>query len=365
MTRIAIRADGGIGIGMGHVMRCLSLAKAFEKDGHEVWFFSRIPLGMDLIKKSGFRVLAPPNEKEASDPTEYQNEIDSIIKAVGEDRIDVLIIDSYRVDERYFLALKPHVHRLVYIDDENKIRIPADIVVNGNITAEYLQYNKYSDDQILLLGPQYNMIRDEFKEIHPRVVREKVTDVMITTGGTDPYNLTMELLAMFEGYEYFNDINFHVMVGSGFQNRRELVDIAKKNRHVRLYTTEPEQSNAYFTYTRMRNLMLQVDMAISAGGTTLYELAACGTPMLAFIMANNQEALVNIMAQLGYALTLGWYNKWEKTAVLQAVRTVMDDYGLRFRLAGQSQKLVDGLGTERIVRRVINSLGNEAQKQEE
>jgi len=65
------------------------------------------------------------------------------------------------------LKLKPHVRKLCYIDDLNKFVYPVDVLINGNITAPALNYAKYSDDELMLLGLKYNLIRDEFK-ICPR-----------------------------------------------------------------------------------------------------------------------------------------------------------------------------------------------------
>jgi UDP-2,4-diacetamido-2,4,6-trideoxy-beta-L-altropyranose hydrolase len=362
MARIAIRADGGSDIGIGHIMRCLSLAKAFTQKGHIVYFLSKYSMGIALMEKEGFQVIQLPCEKEKNDTSfcwiseKLLRETEIIIEFVKQYKIDILVIDSYNVTEQYFLALRPHVRRLVYIDDDNKFAVPSDIVVNGNITAEYLEYKKYEEGQLLLLGPQYNMIRGEFQNISKRIIRENVQEIMITTGGTDPYNLTVKLINIFLRTDYFKDIRFNVLVGGGFLNQQELIKISNKFQQIKLYSTDITNQTTGIAYSTVRELMLQSDLAISAGGSTLYEFAACGTPVLAFIMAENQQRLVDMLAQLRFIINLGWYDKMDEATIIHNTKLLADNYDMRFRMANKSQNLVDTLGAERIVQKVTADL---------
>lgn len=72
------------------------------------------------------------------------------------------------------MKIKPHVKILVYIDDVNAFSYPVDVVINGNITGKYLDYKSYFKNQKFLLGPSYNLIRDEFKNISKRAVSKEV-----------------------------------------------------------------------------------------------------------------------------------------------------------------------------------------------
>lgn len=350
MARIGIRADGGTGIGMGHIMRCMSLAKSFTQAGDEVFFFSQAQLGIETLEKAGFLTI----------PIGLAHSVNSageqLARVLQEYQIDVLIVDSYQVTTTYFEILKPSVGCLVYIDDENKQENCADMIINGNITAEYLHYRKFQNGQQFLLGPQYNMIRDEFRGIPPHTTKQMVENLMITTGGTDPYDTTKQLLLLLLAAEGLQTMELHVVVGSGFQNRQELTTIAAHHPRVKLYSTNPEEVTETIRYSSMRDLMLFCDMAISAGGSTLYEFAACGTPVLAFILADNQAFLVDIMQRLGYIRSLGWHNKLQPEGLKQQVLQLAEDYRQRACFTKKSQLLVDGLGTERIVEQIRRHL---------
>lgn len=352
MNVVAFRADGGAHIGMGHVMRCLSLAKEFRRNGYEVYFISKFREGISRIREESFPVIQLDcNQIEEAHGFKYGNHVDinaeaeELIAIIRKYDIDSLFIDTYNVTDQYFSKIKPYVKKLGYIDDLNKFVYPVDILINGNVTAQYMHYTKYSDDEILLLGPQYNLIRDEFRSLPPRKIKEKVEEIMITTGGSDPHNMSLELLNIVLSEKTLRDLRTHVIVGDGFTNKEELRRISKNNENVILH----ENVNL------ISSIMLASDVAISAGGSTLYELCACGTPTLAFIMADNQESIVRKMAELGYVVNLGWFDELESQRLVSLLKYVMSDHQYRLEVSNRQQKLVDARGTERIVK-VLSSI---------
>lgn len=163
MLTIAFRAEGGKNVGMGHIMRCLSLAQAFRRNGHKVYFFSKQKEGIEKVRHENFDVVRLFSIAQETEGYFYGNsanlvdEARELIPLLREYQIDVLVIDTYNVSKEYFLALKAHVGGLAYIDDVDKFTYPVDIVVNGNITGEYLEYQKYDQKQVLLLGPHLNV----------------------------------------------------------------------------------------------------------------------------------------------------------------------------------------------------------------
>lgn len=346
MKIIAFRADGGQNIGMGHVMRCLSLAKEFRRNRHKVYFLSKLEKGIEKIEEENFEVIQLNDRKmENTNGFNYGNvdeldgEVEEIVKAIKKYKIELFFIDTYNITEEYFLKIKPHVRKLGYIDDLNKFVYPVDILINGNITAEYMEYKKYSEQQIMLLGPKYNLIRDEFRNLPERDIKEEVKEIMITTGGSDPYNMSIKIVNMILQDEELKHLTINIIVGNGFKNKEELKIISNKNENVILYEN----------VKCMSKIMLKSDITISAGGSTLYELCTCGTPVLAFIMADNQEFIVKKMNELGYIKSIGWYKELNSKVLTLAVKSLVKDFDLRKKLSIRGRNLIDAKGVQRIV----------------
>ncbi len=329
MFRVGIKADGNETIGLGHIMRSLTLAKEFKKNKNIVFFLSKYTQGIELIEQEGFQTFRVDNEED-------------IIKEIKQNDIQILIIDTYNIDEEFFYNIKKHLNKICYLDDINKFIYPVDVLINGNITAEYTTYKRYHESEIMLLGVKYNLIREEFKNISRRKLEHKVNKIMITTGGTDPNNLSVKYIRAILSHEQLNGLTINVIIGNTFGNKDELKRISQDNSNVILHENPK----------LMSTIMLDSDIAISAGGSTLYELCACGTPTIAFIMVDNQEFIVKKMDELGYIKSIGWYHKLGKNTLLNELNKLIVDYNLRQEMSHNGQKLVDGNGAKRIVREI-------------
>ncbi len=352
MYNVAFRVDGSTSIGMGHITRCLSLAKEFKSNNYKVYFISKYDKGTYVIRNNGFEVIKLKNNSSKSvkgfyygDKRDLEYEVKEIIKAIKLYNIQLLIVDSYNVTEKYFLELKNNINKLGYIDDINKFTYPVDILINGNIYGEIMDYKKYFSNEIMLLGSRYNLIRDEFKNLPNKKINKEIKDVMITTGGSDPYNITTNIINMFSDTKQLNDVRLHTVVGRGFTNKKELKVLANKNNNIILY-----EDVKY-----MSKIMLKCDLAISSGGSTLYELCSTGTPTITFIIADNQINNVEYMKRRGYMDTLGWYSDITKENLLKMINNLYG-YKKRFTLSKKTRNLVDGNGTKRIVKEVSKVL---------
>lgn len=327
MFHIAIISNGSSQIGMGHIMRCISLAKEFVNLGVSVVFISKFKEGIEKIKAEGFEVLENLN------PCKYH----------------LILADTYDVDHNYFYELKKFASKIAYIDDINRFVYPVDILINGNITGEYMHYERYSENELLLLGTKYNLIRSEFKNIPERQINQQVKSIMITTGGADEYNLCPKLArALLEDPELCK-VEINIIVGGAFTNQEELRNLGRTHTNIQLHEN----------VSRISEIMLASDMAISASGSTLYELCACGTPTLAFILADNQEFIAQKMSEMGYIEPLGWYHVFSEGDLTKQVRDLSKNFEKREAMVRRMQKLVDGEGARRTAEKILEEMCKE------
>jgi spore coat polysaccharide biosynthesis predicted glycosyltransferase SpsG len=102
--------------------------------------------------------------------------------------------------------------------------------------------------------------------------------------------------------------------------------------------------------------MLRSDIAVSSGGSTLYELCACGTPTLAFILADNQEAIVREMNEQGYVISLGWLHQIKPEGLIDSLKALIENEILRRKLSNRGKNLVDARGSERVVAAIEDAI---------
>lgn len=339
-------AHGGNLIGMGHIMRTLTLADEFKRQKCNVSFISKYSQGIDFIRKRGFDVWPIQayeedlhgNERHKCKEELNQDilQIESILSAT---KSDLIIVDSYHVDAVFFKTLTKYTNCLAYIDDLNAFKYPVNILINGTIGAYSMKYENGVENELMLLGLRYNLIRSEFRNMPQKTVSQFVNHIMVTVGGGDPYNITEKLISFMSEEKWFSKRKLHVVVTNGFPDKGKVEELSKKHENIIIYENPP----------KMSEIMQISDLAISAGGSTIYELASCGVPILAFCYAENQKLQMELMEKQGLLKNLGYYTELQLENFLYMYKEILENYEERLKMASLGQKLIDCKGTERIV----------------
>jgi UDP-2,4-diacetamido-2,4,6-trideoxy-beta-L-altropyranose hydrolase len=350
MYKIIFIAHGGSNIGMGHIIRCMSLANTFKLHNHNVIFISKYKTGQKVLLENKFNYI-PINGKESfadgfhyGSKEELEEDWQTIKEILIAEKPDIIVIDSYNVTKEFFMELNKHTKCTIYIDDIAAFDYPVDIVINGNISAPLLEYKKTFKNQKFLLGLEYNLIRQEFRNTPKRNVPTQCNSIMISTGAADPHNMTEIILSTLINDSNLSEYTFHVIIGKGF-----------KENAINQIRSMAIESNAIVLHqnpAKMSEIMLKSDLAITAGGSTLYELFACGVVTFAFIYADNQKDLVKESEKNGYLFNIGLYNEINQKDLIKKIIRVAENYRLRKSMVEKIQSVVDCNGTERIVEEV-------------
>lgn len=379
---VVIRADANSKIGMGHVMRCLSVADALLKRGEEVLFVTADDTPVPLLTKKGIPYCVlhtdyADMEAELPELWEVLRELpqgaESPDAALAQKNTSILV-DSYYVTEKYLAALKKRI-TTIYMDDIYAFSYPVDMLINYNIYGEEMGYEKDAAfaDTKLLLGTEYVPLREEFSagagyaqsrkelsaetenvtpaedRLHQTAEQGRTADggILITTGGSDSFNLAGQLLMEAMKYDALKEKEYHVVSGSLNPHIGELQALAQKHENIHIHCN----------VTNMTELMAESEVALSAGGSTLYELCAVGVPVIAFSFAENQERLVQTFVKRGIAQYGGNYrtdgNKMIQNTIA-GLETLLEDKNLRTEYRKKARTLVDGKGADRIAEAIIS-----------
>lgn len=362
-----IRADGNARIGAGHLMRCLTIADEIKRASGDalsiigkVVFICGDEASAELVRVHGHEAV--------SLGTDYRNmesefpAIKTVINSeyVGKNRTyasktDVILIDSYYVTDRYLEQMR-ELGRTILMDDMQSRVFPADAVVNYNAFADKRIYEElYAGTKTeLLIGSRYIPIREQFSDCD-YTVREKVSDVLITTGGGDTDNIAGKILARLNGCSDENEIqnntrklNYHLIIGQFSPNYQKMKGLSEKFPWVHIHTNVRD----------MASLMKDCDIAVTAGGTTIYELAAIGVPFICFSYAENQEQLTEYLGKKDIAGCGGRYHE-DAEAVLENIERLFDciisNMSIRNECYLKERDLVDGKGAKRLAERIYKA----------
>lgn len=292
----------------------------------------------DLIAKNGFKIICLDSEW-----NNLNTETEKIRVLLEKEENPVIFIDTYFVTKEYLETVHA-VASTIYMDDLNMFPYRVDCLINYNIFAEDIPYQELYDttDNIkLALGCSYAPLRDEFQNIS-RNISDKVKSVLITSGGTDKYNLTGNLLKELSGKPYFGEYEFYVVVGCFNMN----VDALKREwEHI-------HNVHILYNISNMSHYMKLCDVAITAGGVTTYELCACGIPAIMYSLADNQLQLVQKFSDKGLVYYVGDIRENLEGCIQKIEETLqllMNQKERRSQMSANMMKCVDGKGSARIV----------------
>jgi UDP-2,4-diacetamido-2,4,6-trideoxy-beta-L-altropyranose hydrolase len=317
MSSVLVLTEGGPSVGLGHVRRCLTLAGAVKRLGIEATFaVSGGSAVEELIESAGFAASAVNDLADAEE----------VAGAVERSGAAAIVIDSYRVDEPVFRTCKAAV--TVAIDDVADRPLPVDIVVNSAPGAQRLPYRDLTD-ALLLLGSDYALLRPEFAARAHRTIRASIERVLVTLGGGDHRVLSSEVAQWCLAARSTAEIE--IVAGPFWPGKEPIVS----DRMTVL--DDPD----------MREAMLRADLAVSAGGQTLFELAATGLPAVVIETASNQRRNIADFAAAGTVIGTGTASNAELRVAFDSALSALASAEVREAMSTRGPALVDGRGAER------------------
>lgn len=369
-----IRADGNAKIGAGHLMRCMTIAEALKgllcrdagrKAEDEILFVCADVDSARLVEEHGFaaKVLHTDYRMMEQELPEWEKMYKELVQETrqsgGSFKIPcVILMDSYYVTDSYLMQLKKCMtgFSLVLMDDIQEHTYPVDAVVNYNVFADREIYHKlYAAEQsntALYLGNRYVPIRKQFFNRSYQVAK-KVKSVLITTGGGDVDNIAGRILkALLEAEKVekpgitTDKLNYNLILGRFYPKLQEMLQLAAENPCIHIHHDVQD----------MAALMQECDLAITAGGSTIYELAAVGIPLICFSYAKNQELLTEYIGREKIAGFAGAYHKTPNAVITEIKRLFVElcrDAEKRNVCYLNERQLVDGLGAERLAQEAL------------
>jgi UDP-2,4-diacetamido-2,4,6-trideoxy-beta-L-altropyranose hydrolase len=335
--KLIIRADASVEIGTGHLMRCLALAQAWQDATGQAIFAlaTSAPILEQRLQSVGMKVvhlsLRLGSAEDAEETASLARQLDA----------SWIVVDGYHFGAEYQRIIKDSGLHLLFIDDYGHAdHYYADIVLNQNIYAHEGLYPHREPYTQLLLGTRYTLLRREFWQWRGwrRSLPLVASKVLVTLGGSDPDNVTLKVIQALQLVET-EGLEAVVVVG-GSNPHYELLQAAVQDLRfpIRL------ESNV----TNMPELMAWADVAVTAGGSTCWELAFMGLPSLILMLADNQQSSAKKLGGLS-GRNLGWHEDVSFGEIAEAVSQLLASAQTRAEMVKRGQELVDGEGSDRVL----------------
>ena len=335
---VAFRVDANSAMGAGHFMRCLSLAHACRAQDGEPVFFSATPTQglIDRVRDAGYELVAiEPNAPDLG--------VRAICVWASHNKCSWVVLDGYQFNGAYQLAVAQAGARLMVIDDFLRLpRYHAELMLDQNLGSEDRRYPVAPTSRVLL-GTRYALLAPGFVEADSggRTYPGRARKLLVTLGASDPVDATSKVLSALTNID-LSEVVVTVVIGGANQHRAEVRQLAESFGY-----------RVVEDATDMPSLMADADLAITAAGSTSWEICRMGLPAITITLAENQRDIASALSDAGVSVDLGWHDDVTADAVEAAVTRLTGDKEGRERMGTTGQKLVDGRGASRVVDAMI------------
>lgn len=328
--RIVIRADASSEIGMGHVYRAIALC--FELGEHDLTIVTQgsgtYSLGAEFLQRHPYHV-------------EVIDEVDGLMGLLREIQPHIIFLDILDTSQALVQTIKTHAQDafIVSLEDLGTGAQLADLVINDLYTDFYPERNHWYGIQYSILAPQF--------EITPpkESINEKVTNILLTFGGTDPNNQTLKALQALQQIDFKGRVV--TVLGFGYQHDTKNLEAFEIDVEIRHAVDD------------MAELMRQADLALTSAGRTVTELISIGTPTI--VICQNLRELRHTHASGPYGvINLGLGASVEVSTLAHHIEVLLKNKHLREDMHLRARSAVQKRSNREIAQKILDAYSMKA-----
>lgn len=318
--KVAFRVDGNKKLGLGHVKRCIVLAKNLQKRNVSCFFIIQSKGIKEFLESKGFKVFI----------IQQKNELEQIKNILTKEKCTKLVIDSKRKSVEPLLRnLEKHI-KIILIDNTNYWKY-ADLIIISSVKNPNKIYPENS-----IFGIKY--LLHGIEEL-PKPIKRKNNSILLSMGGSDKYNITKKIVYSF--YKRDDDFNLVIVLGK-FYDDENLLKLIKNDKRFRIIKSP----------SSLTPLMQQASIGLVTFGITVYEAAICRMPLFVISHSTENSLSAKLVEKYGWIYFVG---KYDKINYNNLVTNILDLIKNKRKLKSMNHACsqIDGLGPSRVADCII------------
>lgn len=331
INRIVFRADGSTQVGLGHVMRCLSLVELLAPHYDCLFILNRPESNIKKLVSNFCNVYS-------INCLCQKDELAAIYQIVN--IFDVFVLDGYFFDEKYQSFIKSIVHKLVSIDDKAEFFFQSDVIINHGGIIGIPKYRK-SKVTKLFSGFQYLIVRNGFFDAakNKRTINT-INTAFICMGGSDSFNVTGKVLEASIESNCFKKII--IVTGKVFAHTDKLAKQISKIANVCVEHYQDIGSDEMIHY------ISQSQIAFSTASSISLEICCVKAGLITGLTIDNQKAIENQLVLNKCSISIGNWIEASVEKIQNAINQLSDTIAVNQMMENQA-KCIDGKSGQRIL----------------
>jgi UDP-2,4-diacetamido-2,4,6-trideoxy-beta-L-altropyranose hydrolase len=320
--KVAFRVDGNKKLGLGHVKRCIVLAKNLQKKNVSCFFIIHYKEIKEYLESKGFEVFI----------ISQNNESQQIKKILFENKCNKLVIDSKRKSIEKLLKKLDKEIITILIDNENYWNF-VDLIVLPSIKNPKKNYPKNC-----IVGINY--LLHGIEEM-PKLIKNNNNSILLSLGGSDKFNITKKIVKSFSKID--DDFNLVIVLGKFYSDEKNLLKIIKNDERFSLVRS-PSSLTA---------LMTEASVGLISFGITVYESAICKLPSFVVSHSKENDESSKSVEKYGWISYLGKYDQIDYANLPTTILDLMKN-NRKLKNMIHACLQIDGLGPSRVSDHIIN-----------
>ena len=319
ILKIIILTNGNHKIGMGHIYRSLNLVSTLNKEKYEIIFLTNNKFSKNIIsKKNNCKYYRKLNSKNMT----------TFLKSFSP---DIVILDKLSETKSNIQFLQTFCP-IIAIDYTGKNKNQINYGINILYHKTGIQKNSISNFNNAILN-------NDFLKKKKSIIGKQVKSIIVLQGGSDTYCFTPKIVKALS--EINKDFKITIVLGPSFKCWSKLKNVLKNsNKSIQIF----------HDVKNISTLMYNSDLAITAGGNTLLELAYLGIPSIVVCAEKFEIETAKLMEKKNFGINLGFGQNLPISKIQSCLITMIDDYKLRKKMNTNGPLLVDGKGNQRILK---------------
>jgi spore coat polysaccharide biosynthesis predicted glycosyltransferase SpsG len=325
MLKIIIVTSGNHKIGMGHIFRCLNLAENLNKEKHEIIFLTNNKFSKNIIsEKNNCKYYRKLNTKNMR----------NFLKTFTP---EIIILDKLNETKSNIQFLQTFCP-IVAIDYTGKNKEKINYGIN-------ILYHKTGIKKNSISNFNYAVLNKNFLKKKKSSISKQVKSIIVLQGGSDTYCFTPKIVRALNKID--KDFKITIVLGPSFKCWSKLNNILNNSN---------KSIQVFHDTKNISMLMHHSDLAITAGGNTLLELAYLGIPSIVVCAEKFEIETAKLMQKKNFGINLGFGRNLSSSKIQSCLITMIDDYKLRKKMNKTGPLLVDGKGNQRILKYIESKI---------
>ena len=329
--KIVFRCDASADIGLGHLIRCLAIAKELQKQNQII--FATIRDGMNsYIKDNGFEIFF----KETSETEEkFLKRLSSILYS------EVIVIDKrYLYSSVFINNLKQNTNKIIMIDNVCEGLSACDEIIfpnahlDKNVLKEYLSLERINQ---VKTGPEYVILHDEILALKDKINHNfhNPPNIVVTTGGADPGGVLIKLIPWLKEMDL--KANILILIGQVFKYKNELE---------KLIINLPDNFKV-FPYSLKE--LLEADIVICTFGVSIYEMIYLQIPTICISHSRENEKSAKILKERYEVIEdMGFIENLAPQNLHLSIKKLLENETYYQKIVQKCNNLIGGKGAKQI-----------------